>query len=80
MIRIEWTWPYCVISYITIRIQLELTQGRIAVYTPPLSQLWPDSYGHIENTMVGSMGKVGAMHAPIKNKTIIDGGVASQQS
>ena len=41
-------WPYCVISYITIRIQLELTQGRIAVYTPPLSQLGPDNYGQIE--------------------------------
>ena len=28
----------------TIRIQLELTQARIAVYTPPLSQLGPDNY------------------------------------
>ena len=45
-------WPYCVISYITIRIQLELRQGRIAVYTPPLSQLGPESYGHIELWLV----------------------------
>ena len=37
-------WPHCVPSYITIRIQLELTQARIAVYTPPLSQLGPDNY------------------------------------
>ena len=41
-------WPYCVPSNLTIRIQLELTQGRIAVYTPPLSQLGPDNYGQIE--------------------------------